>query len=416
MVTNTYKPHVGGVATSIKDFSDEYRKSGHRVLIIAPEFDNCPLKEEDVIRVPAIKNVNGSGFSLRLPAPLRLFRRMFHFHPHLIHSHHPYLLGDSAYRLATILGIPLIFTYHTMYEHYAHYWLSNSIKFCNFIRKLSCNYANLCTHLIAPSESIAILLKTRGVNIPISVIPTGIDHEKFAHGDRQTYRQQKGIPPQAYVIGYLGRFAKEKNLLFWSEVVIDCLKQHPDFHALLVGVGPLLPSLIELFGAAGVHDRLHVDGAVTKDAAAHAFHAMDVFLFTSKTETQGIVLLEAMASGLPVVGLDAPGVREVIRDYGNGRLMAEEKVPSFTKAIDQLSCLNQEKYLIMKGMAQETACNFALSHSVSKALDLYHQVIEKKRSDSNRQQTLWSFIRLGFEAEKRLWAIRLAALKNIINF
>src|SRR5439155_17654412 len=126
MMTNTYLPHVGGVARSVASFTEAFRRRGHGVLVVAPTFDPLPEQEEGVLRVPAITNFNNSGFSLRLPVPVVLSREFDRFQPDLVHAHHPFLLGDTALRVAALRNLPLVFTHHTLYEQYTHYWPADS--------------------------------------------------------------------------------------------------------------------------------------------------------------------------------------------------------------------------------------------------------------------------------------------------
>src|SRR3990172_3888517 len=121
MFTNTYTPHVGGVARSVEAFSGAYRRRGHRVLVVAPEFADQPQHEEDVVRIPAIQNFNGSDFSVVLPVPGSLDDVLDAFKPDIVHAHHPFLLGNTAVRVARFRELPLVFTHHTLYEQYTHY-------------------------------------------------------------------------------------------------------------------------------------------------------------------------------------------------------------------------------------------------------------------------------------------------------
>ncbi len=155
MVTNTYLPIVGGLELSIASFAAEYRKRGHRVVIIAPEFENSPKNESDVIRVPAFKNFNGSKYSIKFPMPVFYIKALGRFKPDVIHTQHPFLMGDTALRLAYAHNVPLIFTHHSLYEENIHWmpWAAGGLK--KFIIKLSTGYANFCDTVIAPSESVA---------------------------------------------------------------------------------------------------------------------------------------------------------------------------------------------------------------------------------------------------------------------
>ncbi|MEJ2690061.1 MAG: glycosyltransferase, partial [Deltaproteobacteria bacterium] len=213
MFTNTYLPHVGGVARSVSAFTEDLRELGHQVLVIAPVFKGSGrggMDKGGVLRVPAIQNFNGSDFSVRLPLPYFIDDRVKAFKPGIIHSHHPFLLGDTALRTARSYHLPLIFTNHTLYEQYTHYVPFDSPTMKRFVIHLVTEYANLCDAVIAPSRSVADLLRERGVTRPIHEIPTGIDTAFFAAGVGSRFRKRLKIGEDMLVIGHLGRLAKEK--------------------------------------------------------------------------------------------------------------------------------------------------------------------------------------------------------------
>ena len=230
MMTNTYLPHVGGVARSVDAFSQALRAEGHAVLVVAPSFQGAARREAGVVRVPAIQHFNGSDFSLRLPIPGLLSRALDRFEPDVVHSHHPFLLGDAALRVATRFGLPLVFTHHTMYERYTHYVPGDSPALRRFVMGLVREYANLCDAVIAPSESIARLLVERGVRAPIHAIPTGVEVGRFGRGDGAALRRRLGIAPGSFVVGHVGRLAHEKNLPFLAAAVAGLLRSDPDAH------------------------------------------------------------------------------------------------------------------------------------------------------------------------------------------
>ena len=151
MMTNTFTPFVGGVSRSVAYFTQELREMGHRVIIVAPAFDDMPEVEEDVIRIPAIQHFNGSDFSVVLPIPGFLLAKLENVKPDIVHAHHPHLLGGAAVRLAGAFECPLVFTYHTMYEQYLHYVPAHAKKLRQFVTNLVTGYCNLCDFIIAPS-------------------------------------------------------------------------------------------------------------------------------------------------------------------------------------------------------------------------------------------------------------------------
>jgi len=419
MFTNTFIPHVGGVANSVKVFTDEYRSRGHRVMVIAPAFEHMPPDEEDVIRVSAIQNFNGSDFSASLGIPLGLSKKLEQFQVDIIHSHHPYLLGDTALRTAASLNVPLVFTHHTMYEQYTHYVPGDSPRLRHFVIELSTGYANLCDHIIAPSESVAVILHKRGVKTPVIVIPTGVDIERFSREDGSVLRAELGIPSDALVIGYVGRLAPEKNLEFWAAAAVEFIRQSRRNHALIVGSGPSRKNVEDIFMKADVGDRLHCAGVLTGDRLVSAYQAMDIFVFTSKSETQGMVLVEAMAAGVPVVALDAPGVREVIRDTVNGRLIEEEGIEPFVQALSSIALIlmpgDDEKCHFMREAAKSTSREFSTARSADKALELYQHILDMERTTDMKRTTVrkehhvLSSILRRIEEEWSIWSNRLSA-------
>ena len=377
MMTNTYLPHVGGVARSVSTFAEEFRKRKHRVLVIAPEFEGKPLPPRAaalVERVPAIQKFNGSDFSVKLPMIAGLTPRLDAFEADVIHAHHPFLLGDTALRIAASKNAPVIFTHHTRYEDYTHYVPFDSPTLKEVAINLSTHFANLCDGVIAPSESIARLIRRRGVEVPIRVVPTGIDVEFFAAGDGARFRSKMKISEKAFVVGHVGRLAPEKNLSYLAEAVALFVKRTPNAVFLVVGGGPSEDSLKEVFMKHGIPDRLVLGGKQTGRALADAYNAMDVFAFASFSETQGMVLAEAMAAGLPVVALNASGVREVMNDRVNGYMLEKSAAPK--RFADHLAKLHADprRLRAFTTEARRTAELFSRERCAELALDFYADV------------------------------------------
>jgi glycosyltransferase involved in cell wall biosynthesis len=387
--TNTFTPHVGGVARSVEAFTAEYRARGHRVLVVAPEFPDMPQDEVDVVRIPAIQNFNASDFSVALPLHADLSETLDAFQPDIVHSQHPFLLGMTALRIARYRQLPLVFTHHTLYEQYTHYVPGDSPALKRFAIDLATRYANLCDQVFAPSESIQALLQERGVVTPIKVVPTGVRLENFAQGDGRSVREQMGIPEDAFVVGHLGRLAPEKNLEFLAQTVADFVGSHPPAHFLVIGTGPSEEAMRAIFARAGIAARLHIAGILQQQALADALHAMDVFAFASQSETQGMVLTEAMAAGLPVVALDAPGAREVVKDQHNGRLLLEESSATFSAALHWVAELAPEQVRDLKQAALDTAAAFSMPRSADKALDCYASIKPKPSADASSDERDW---------------------------
>ncbi len=383
MMTNTYLPHVGGVARSVSTFAEEYRKLKHRVLVVAPEFEGkaLPPRQAAIVeRVPAIQKFNGSDFSVRLPM-IAVPERLDAFQADIIHAHHPFLLGDTAVRLAATKNAPVIFTHHTRYEDYTHYVPFDSPALKEVAINLSTHFANLCDGVIAPSESIAKLIKQRGVEVPIRVVPTGIDVGSFAAGDGAKFRRKFKLPADAFVVGHVGRLAPEKNLEYLAEAVALFVKRTPNARFLVVGGGPSEEKLREVFAKHGLAERLVMAGKQTGKALADAYNAMDVFVFASFTETQGMVLAEAMAAGRPVVALNASGVREVMRDGKNGFMLPKNASPTrFANALEKVARDDGQRRAF-SDEARRTADVFSKEHCAEQALEFYEEVRRMTRRE-----------------------------------
>ncbi len=393
MVTNTYAPNVSGVARSVTMFSAAYRGRGHRVLVVAPEFDGAPEKEDDVVRVGALRNFAGTDYSVVIGPPLYLARAVDAFAPDIVHSHGPFLLGITAARVARARRLPLVFTHHTLYEQYTHYVPVDSALMKRIALSRGTRYANASDAVFAPSHSIRELLRARGVSVPIYEVPTGVPLADFADGDGAGFRARHGIPADAVVVGTVGRLAEEKNLDFLSRALARFLAATPAAYALIVGDGPSHEPMAEIFAAAGLSRRVVFTGALSPPALIDAYHAMNAFAFASLTETQGLVLAEAMAAGVAVVAVDAPGAREIVRDGVNGRLLPRADAAAFHAALDWVIRRSDDQARRLSAVARTGARDFSLDVVTERALAAYGEIIahaaKRVRSTARRPGLGW---------------------------
>ena len=415
MMTNTYLPHVGGVARSIDRFSRRFRSLGHHVKIVAPEFDGMPEHEPDVIRVPAVRHFNHTDFSVVLPIPRRLESEIQAFKPDVVHSHHPFLVGGTALRVAHSHDLPLVFTHHTRYEDYTHNVPGDSALLKRFVKNLATNYANMCDQVFAPSESVADLLRERGVTTPVDIVPTGVEVDLFAHGDGVEFRRSLGIPADDFVVGHLGRLTAEKNIPFLINAITHFMqtgRRDQQTHCLIIGSGPLKPEIEALFAEAKLSDRLHFAGVLGEAELANAYHAMDVFAFASTTETQGMVLTEAMASGIPVVAVDAPGVREALSDQRNGFLLDSLDVNAFADALQKVADADEVEYDRLVQGARQTASDFSMENTADTALELYAGLRNYNSTRRPEDYSVWTSTLLMIESE---WEIMTNTARSVID-
>ena len=405
LMTNTYKPLLGGLEKSIERFANEYRKCGHRVVIVVPEYPDM-RPEEDVVRIPAAQHFNGTDFSLQLPIPGVLDEALGKFRPDIVHSQHPFFVGDTALRVASKFNVPLVFTHHTLYEENVHYMPGNEEAKKRFVIELSTGYENLADCVFAPSESIMKMIKERGVETPVHVIPTGLYVKDFSRGAGRALRKKLHIPSDAFVIGHIGRLAPEKNLEFLAQAVATYIKEHPHAHFLIGGQGPSEQKIRDIFTQLGLTDRLHMAGIFKGKELVDAYHAMDVFVFASQSETQGMVLDEAMASGVPVVAVDAPGVREVVQNRVNGCLLAHESIDDFVLGLEWIQKQTARKLKKIKAACRKTAELFSMDKSAKKALEIYASLCIQGFARKSIEQGYW-------ESKFRLMQAQWGLVKNL---
>lgn len=341
MLTNNYKPYVGGVPVSIEHLADALRKRGHEVWVFAPSYDDAmdtvtAQEEEYVVRYPS--------FPLKIagaPAPNVLtglfLKKVRELEIDIIHVHHPAITGNMALFLRKKTGIPVVFTYHTRYEEYLHYiaGLEKFEQYTGFFNWYLKKFSDCCDMLIAPTKGIRDYLLEKEVDTPIGIMATGIPEESYepdmqaAEAIRRKYQQAGEDLPQAdYLFCTVSRLAVEKNLLFQLEGLAE-LKQMlaiagKTFRHLIIGEGPQRKMLCEKIRELGLQENVVLVGNVPNAEMKNYQQAADLFLFTSKSETQGIVLLEAMAVGTPVVAVDASGVCDIVEDGRNGYRTAED--------------------------------------------------------------------------------------------
>ncbi|WP_020676793.1 glycosyltransferase [Geopsychrobacter electrodiphilus] len=418
MFTNTFLPHVGGVARSVATFAEDLRQRGHQVLVVAPNFpgqDPTIDSRNQVVRVPAIQNFNGSDFSVRVLLPGQFKSQLDRFAPDIIHSHHPFLLGDAAIRTARIRHLPVVFTHHTLHERYTHYVPFDSPLMQRFVIDLATRFANLCQLVIAPSESIAALLKTRGVSTPCRVIPTGVDTDYFSRGDGQRFRHKQNIAADAFVLGHLGRLAPEKNLNYLTAAAIKACRSVNNRVFLIAGNGPSKKQICHDFAVAGLAERLVMAGDLQGTDLPDCYAAMDLFLFASTSETQGMVLTEAMAAGRPVIALDAPGVRDVVSDRINGRLLPQSAtVSDFVSAISTAAATAQGLSAWQK-QALRTAVKFSRQSSTERLEAVYREALELKRNHHAKTLAGWDTLRESLHAEWNLISSKCGAAFDAVR-
>ena len=414
MFTNTFTPHVGGVARSVQQFADEYRQAGHQVLTVAPEFPDAPDVESDVIRIPAVQRFNGTDFSVPVPIPGFLWQAVDEFQPDIVHTHHPFLLGDTALRTSSRLDVPVVFTHHTQYERYTHYVPGDCELMKRFVVDLAVGFCNLCDAVIAPSLTIKERLVGLGVKTEIREIPTGVDTALFGSGNGQALREQLGIAADEFVVGHVGRLAPEKGLDFLSRAAARFVSSNSKTRFLVAGTGESASTIRREFDEANIADRLVMLGTLQRPELADVYAAMDVFAFASQSETQGMVLTEAMAAGTPVVAVDASGVREVLDSGVNGIMLPQEDEDEFVRALNSICGMDRGARERLVEGALATATEFSMPSTAERALALYQDLIQAGRHGVHGDD-VWTVAQRRIAEEWKIWSNVAAAASQAMN-
>lgn len=337
-VSDVYFPRVNGVSTSIRTFRGDLAQLGVQTTLVAPAYPKAPADTDpSIIRVPAGRVPRDPEDRRFLGGPLRqVLNAELASRIDLVHIHTPFIAHYAAVRFAREHGLPLVATYHTFFEDYLHHYvpiLPRGIG--RFIaRRFTLSQCDDVAALISPSAPMREALLAYGVQVPIEVLPTGLPAESFTHGDGAKFRQQFGLPADKPLLLYVGRVAFEKNIEFLLRMFVRLREKRPDALFVIAGEGPALPSLTKLARDLGVAEHVKFIGYLDRNTdLPNCYAAGDAFVFASRTETQGLVLLEAMAQGTPVVSTAELGTRSILTE-GCGAFVVPEDEAVFAASVE----------------------------------------------------------------------------------
>ena len=378
--TDTYPPYINGVSTSIASLEKALRQKGHEVYIVTVNADNLSYKYENddhIIRIPGIPT---GIYDYRLTGiyPLRAINKIKKWNLDVIHSHTEFGVGTFARILAKQFDIPLVHTYHTMYEDYVHYitkgyFNKSSKKLAEYFTKFYCD--KTAKELIVPSKKTYDLFKEKyKVNKTVHIVPTGIDVERFFKEkqnakDLELLKKDLKIKKDDFVITYVGRLAQEKNIEF---LLKNHTKLNKKIKLLIVGSGPDLEHFKKMSKDLKIEDRIIFTGAIPHYDIPAYYAISNVFVTASITETQGLTIIEAMAASVPVVCSDDEAFRDAVVDDLNGFLFKKDK--EYLKAIETLYN-DKEKYKKMCEQARITAESHSLKYFAEQVLDVYERAL-----------------------------------------
>jgi 1,2-diacylglycerol 3-alpha-glucosyltransferase len=357
-----YHPIENGVVASIDGLCAGLRDAGHDTIVVAPRSPS--------VCVPSLPLPTRTAYRLVLPLLDRRQRERVKSSS-IIHTHSPFVTGWMGVRYARQLAVPLVFTYHTQLEEYAHYLPFERTATRRAASTLTRTYANLAQTVIVPTPAMEARLRALGVVAPIAVIPSGIDVDHFSGGKRiEALREKLGVGAEARLVLLVSRLAKEKNI----PLALESLRalEEGGIHLVLAGDGPERATIVAAARSAGVADRVHLLGHVSRERLPDLYASCDAFVFTSITETQGLVLPEALVSGLPVVAVDTPQTREVLSGAG---ILVEPTAQAIAAGLRAA----------LSGAHRQSAVHLALDRfslhlQARRVIDVYESLLARRRT------------------------------------
>ncbi|MDR3692133.1 MAG: glycosyltransferase [Fimbriimonas sp.] len=368
-------PILNGVSISIDALVGELRNQGHSVHVFTARFPGYKDPDPNTYRFRAIETPISRGYPVSYPP---FYRMLLKFRRHdfdVVHTHTPFMLGMVGFRWAESHDIPVVSTYHTLYDRYAHYFKLLPHRYVRFrIAKHTNFYYNRMDHVITPSEASLKWLRRHSVTTPVTVIPTGIPAPQML--PRTDARQSLNIPPDNRILLYVGRLAREKNLNVLLEMAAIAFSQDRSLRLWLVGDGPYRDECLSMARALGIGDRVRFVGFVPRAEVDRYYAAADLFVFSSITETQGLVVQEAMSYGLPAIAVTGGGASAAIIEGENGFTVKNDPEDFALSTLKVLE--NDTLHASLSEQAIRSVRNSGVSGMCEQVVAVYRHVIEAR--------------------------------------
>ena len=387
--TNCYKPLVNGVVTSISSLKEAYERKGHEVYIFAPRVEDYLDQEKNVFRYRSVNLTSKVKYPLPIPLSFRAKKVITEFNPDIVHFHHPFLLSSPAIMYGRKLGIPKILTIHTQYEQYAYYISPIPERVTHeAIKMIISNLAYKTDCITTPSASMKKIIENYGIKNRIEVIPNAIHLISFKEDDelkRTEIRKKYNLKENDKIILFVGRVASEKSIDRIIKALAIIKKRNTDKEKLLiVGNGPAMDELKQLARTLKVEEDVIFAGTISYEEIQHYYKMAYVFTIASTTETFGIVTIEALASGVPVVAVKAPGAADILTDAVDG-LLVDDNVEKIANALEKIIKEPELREKLSRG-ALKTSEKYSINTISEVMLNLYREVIEIKKSESKEKK------------------------------
>jgi len=377
MFTDSYRPYTSGLVRSLETTASKLLELGHEVYIFAPHYPRYTEKEAGVFRFVSVPSPRFPELTIALPFSLSLRSTVRRIGLDVIHVHSPFSMGQLGAHCARRSGLPLIFTYHTMYDQYVHYMPFARGLSRRIVRHFLPAFCNRCDVVIAPTKIVADLIAAQ-LHTRIDVVPTGIETNEFNTADPGWLRNRYSIGEDTKILLHVGRLGKEKNIGFLLQAYKQILQQQPETCLVFVGDGPERERLKEEVRQLGLETSVLFTGLLPRCYVVDSYAGADLFVFASVTETQGLVLGEAKAAGLPAVAVSALGAAEMVNDGVDGYL-TPLSLPLFAEKV-RLLLENEPLRRSIAERAKLEADKISALNMARKLAEVYKTAVERQNS------------------------------------
>lgn len=381
--TDGYLPTPNGVATSVAASAKALEKRGHEVYIVAPKQPGHK-DARNVFRLTSVKMYGGMDERLALTLPEKTLREVLKIDFDIIHGHAGGPVTFLGWQIARLKGVPFVGTYHTLWNRYTHYILQGKLVSPRMAEVATRIFGNLTDYLIAPTPRVKKELISYGVKKPIEVVPSGLDLSKFEKSQKGFLRKRLGLKQQDKVLLYVGRLGKEKSVDFIIRSFAKIQPEFPDAHLVLIGDGTIRAKLEKLAKRLKLQENVHFAGFIDQADIQKVYVDADIFVFASQTETQGMVIIEAFASGLPVVAIKDPAFEGVVEDGKNGFLVKRGTSEFASKALSLLN--NEDTRRKFSKVGKETAKKHSVEITAERLEEIYKKLIKTHKVGRFRQR------------------------------
>jgi 1,2-diacylglycerol 3-alpha-glucosyltransferase len=371
MMVDLYKPHISGVTNHVELMKRFLELANHEVFVFTFGDEDHPDDENNIIRTPGLP-IKDTGLQFNLT--YNKYARQLLYNMDIVHVHHPFLSGTLALRYCRPRGIPIIFTNHTRYDLYAHAYLPLLPEVVSeaAMKTYLPPFCRACDMTISPSNGMAKVLQHFGVDSNISVVPNGVELERFFNPVTPIDRSKFDIGIDDIVLVYHGRIAIEKNLTLLLRAFNGVAEAYHNIHILIIGGGPELENIQSQATNLSTNRRIHFTGFVPYDLIPRYLAIGDAFVTASTSEVHPLSVIEAMASKLPVLGIISPGIEDTVTDGQTGFLSTND-LAAFTAKMVRMVTENKQR-LLMGQNAREASKKYDIRLTSEIMLGHYHRL------------------------------------------